>query len=59
MIITRYPEATPLCMMKAPTTAGKLMKVFTKLGIPKEILMDRGFNFSLKLIKELCGVLKS
>lgn len=49
--VTQYPGAIPLHTMKAPTIVGKLMKVFTRDRIPREILMDRGSNFLSQLMK--------
>lgn len=52
--VTRYPEAGPLCSAPALNIAMELVKIFTQVGIPKEILMDQGTNVSSKLIAEMC-----
>lgn len=41
---TRYPEAIPL-RKDAVTVAEALMETFTRLGVPQEILSDKGTNF--------------
>ena len=39
---TRYPEAFPLKKIDAPHVAEELMKFFSRVGVPKEILTDQG-----------------
>lgn len=55
---TRQPEAFPLQSATAAAVASKLIKIFARMGIPKEILMDQGTNFTSQLMKELCDLLK-
>lgn len=55
---TRYPEAIPLRNMASKTIAKELVHVFTRVGIPKEILTDQGAPFVSKLMKDLCGLLR-
>ena len=50
---TRYPEATPLRRIDAATVCEKLIEIFSRYGIPEELLSDRGTNFLAKLTKEL------
>ena len=38
---TRYPEAIPLKSIEAEVVAEELMVMFTRLGIPKQILTIR------------------
>lgn len=45
-------------MTNTPTIATKLMKVFTGVGIPREILVDWGSNFTSRLMQELHELLK-
>ena len=54
---TRYPEAFPLKTIDAPHVAEELMKFFSRVGVPKEILTDQGTNFMSKLLTELYRML--
>ena len=38
---TRYPEAVPLKMIETESIAEALLKVFSRVGFPKDILSDR------------------
>ncbi|XP_075775938.1 uncharacterized protein LOC142826874 [Pelodiscus sinensis] len=51
---TRYPEAVPLRKTNAATIADELVKMFARVGLPKEILTDQGTNLVSRLMKELC-----
>uniref|UniRef100_A0A3Q3BI90 Gypsy retrotransposon integrase-like protein 1 n=1 Tax=Kryptolebias marmoratus TaxID=37003 RepID=A0A3Q3BI90_KRYMA len=42
---TRYPEAFPLRRVKARQIANCLIQMFSRVGIPREILTDQGSNF--------------
>jgi len=42
--VTRYPEAIPLHSIDAGTVAEKLIQLFSRVGILKEILSDQGTN---------------
>jgi hypothetical protein len=44
---TRYPEAVPLHSIDAEHVAEELVKLFSRVGIPKEILTDQGTNLPL------------
>lgn len=50
---TRYPEAVPLRTTDSASVAMGLMTIFTRLGVPKEILSDQGSNFLSELMEEL------
>ena len=50
---TRYPEAIPLRSCEAEVIAEELMKLFSRVGLPKEILTDQGSNFTSQLLQEL------
>ena len=39
---TRYPEATALKSIEAETVAEALVTMFSRVGIPEEILSDQG-----------------
>ena len=54
---TRYPEAIPLRTIDAEVIAQELMKIFARVGIPKEILTDQGSNFQSQLLAELYRLL--
>ena len=49
--VTRYPEAVALKSIDAETIAEELIKIFARVGIPKEILTDQGTNFTLQLLE--------
>lgn len=42
--ITRYPEAVQLRNTTTPTLAKGFIKIFTRIGLPREVLMDQGKN---------------
>ena len=50
---TRYPEAIPLRSIDAEHIAEELIKVFARVGVPREILTDQGSNFTSQLLAEL------
>ena len=54
---TRYPEAFPLKNITAQTVAVKLVELFSRHGIPREILTDQGTNFTSALLTELYQML--
>ncbi|PIK45484.1 hypothetical protein BSL78_17652 [Apostichopus japonicus] len=55
---TRYPEAIPIPNQEAETIAEELVKLFSRVGIPEEIVSDQGTNFTSKLMKEVCNLLE-
>ena len=54
---TRYPEAIPLRSVHAGAVAEHLIQLFSRVGIPREILTDQGTNFMSQLLKELYNLL--
>jgi hypothetical protein len=54
---TRYPDAVPLKSIDAEHVAEELIKVFARVGVPKEILTDQGSNFTSQLLAELYPLL--
>ena len=54
---TRYPEAIPMRYIDAESVAEVLIKFFSTVGIPKEILSDQGSNFMSQLLKEMYRLL--
>lgn len=54
---TRYPEAVAVKDIKAETIAEALWNFWTRLGLPDEILTDRGTQFTSDLMKEVNDLL--
>ena len=54
---TRYPEAVPLRSIDAEHVAEELVVLFSRVGVPKEILTDQGSNFTSQLLKEIYRLL--
>ncbi|XP_037779144.1 uncharacterized protein LOC119575564 [Penaeus monodon] len=50
---TRFPEAVPLRSIDTVTVAENLIDIFSRVGIPKEILSDRGTQFKSDLMNEI------
>lgn len=42
----RYPEAVPLHSIDAKPVAEELVRLFSRVGIPKKILTDQGSSFT-------------
>ncbi|XP_026116332.1 uncharacterized protein LOC113094960 [Carassius auratus] len=55
---TRYPEAVPLRKATSKAIARELFMLFSRVGIPQEILTDQGTPFMSQLMAELCQLLK-
>ena len=54
---TRYPEAVALPRTDASRIAKELIAVFSRVGIPEEILSDQGANFMSGLLQEVYQLL--
>ena len=54
---TRYPEAVPLPSIETTRVAEALINIFSRVGIPKEILTDRGAQFTSDLMREISRLL--
>ena len=52
-VATGFPEAIPLKEITSIAVAEALMLIFSRVGIPKEILSDRGTQFTSQLMGEL------
>ena len=50
---TRYPDAIPLKDATAPAVADALVEMFSRYGIPAQMLSDQGSNFMAQLMTEL------
>ena len=50
---TRYPEAVPLKTIDTETVAEALVNIFSRLGVPEEILSDLGTQFVSDCMKEV------
>ncbi|KAL0176575.1 hypothetical protein M9458_028905, partial [Cirrhinus mrigala] len=55
---TRYPEAVPLRKATAKNIAQELFQLFSRVGIPTEILTDQGTPFMSRLMADLCRLLR-
>ncbi|XP_040067218.1 uncharacterized protein LOC120840675 [Ixodes scapularis] len=51
-VATRYPDAVALKTIGTPVVAEALVDMFTRYGVPREVLSDRGSAFSSDLMKE-------
>ena len=54
---TRYPEAIALPKIETERIAEALITLFSRVGIPAEILSDRGSQFTSELMKEVSRLL--
>ena len=55
---TRYPEATPLKGCTSEEVAEGLLSIFSRVGLPQEILTDHGRQFTAEYMKELMKLLE-
>ncbi|XP_064463126.1 uncharacterized protein LOC135374051 [Ornithodoros turicata] len=54
---TRFPEAVALPSIETERVAEALVNIFSRVGIPEEVLSDRGTNFTSGLMKEVARLL--
>jgi len=54
---SRWPEAIPLRTITAKVVAEGMIEIFSRTGIPSQILSDQGAQFMSSLVKELCLLL--
>ena len=54
---TRYPEAIALPSTEATRIAKHLVELFSRVGIPEEILTDQGTNFMSALLQDIYQLL--
>nr|KAG5697202.1 hypothetical protein BaRGS_028938 [Batillaria attramentaria] len=50
---TRYPKAVPLPSIEAERVAEALWEMWTRLGVPREVLTDNGAQFASELMSEV------
>lgn len=55
---SRYPKAMPLRKATTKAIAHELFLLFSRVGIPQEILTDQGTPFMSRLMADLCHLLK-
>ena len=56
---TRHPEAIPLKNIDMETVAEMLVDIFSRLGVPEEILSDLGTQFVSECIREVTRLLST
>ena len=54
---TRYPEAVPLKNIDTETVAEALVDIFSRLGVPEEVLSDLGTQFVSDCMREVTRLL--
>ena len=54
---TRYPEAFPLRNTKSRQVANSLIQLFSRVGIPREIITDQGTNFNSGFMRQVYSLL--
>ena len=54
---TRYPEAVVIPSIETETFAETLVSMFSRVGVPKEVLTDIGSQFTSALRKEVSRLL--
>ncbi|XP_064486070.1 uncharacterized protein LOC135398614 [Ornithodoros turicata] len=54
---TRFPEAVALPSIETERVAEALVNIFSRVGVPEEVLSDRGTNFTSGLMKEVARLL--
>ena len=56
---TRYPEAVALPKIETERVAEAMLEVFCRVGFPKEVLSDRGTQFTSELMQEVCRLINT
>ena len=51
---TRWPEAIPLKSIAARAVATGLLDIFSRVGIPRQLLSDQGTQFTGSVLKHVC-----
>ncbi|KAJ8353788.1 hypothetical protein SKAU_G00213550 [Synaphobranchus kaupii] len=55
---TRYPETIPLRTIATKGIARELMLLFSRVGLPEEILTDQATPFMSRIMRDLCQLMK-
>ena len=50
---TRYPEAVALSTIDTETVSEALLDIYSRVGVPKEVLTDMGTQFTSEVMKEV------
>ena len=56
---TRYPEAVPLKKITTETVAEALLDIYSRVGIPEEVLIDQGTQFISECMQEVSRLLST
>ena len=56
---TRFPDAIALSGISAQQVSDGLLELFSRLGIPREILSDQGTQFTSELMREVSKLLQT
>ena len=54
---TRYPEAVPLRSIETTRVAEAMVHIFSRAGVPREVLTDQGAQFASDLMREVSRLL--
>ena len=54
---SRYPDAVALANIDTETVAEALLDIYSRVGIPQEVLSDRGTQFTSDVMKEVSRLL--
>ena len=54
---TRYPEAVPLKKITTEAVAEALLDIYSRVGIPEEVLTDQGTQFMSECMQEVSRLL--
>ena len=55
-LFSKYPEAIPLKRVDNESVLGAMVEIFSRHGLPKEILTDQGSVFTSKLTRKMCKI---
>ena len=56
-MVTHWPEAVPIKYIPAKAVADTVVEIFSRMGLPLQILTDRGTQFVSALNRQLTSVL--
>ncbi len=56
-LASKWPDAVPLRVITTKSVAHAMWEVFSRIGIPQQILTDCGAQFMAKAMKELCTLM--